>query len=491
MASLSHSQKAILLPVALAGLALWFPALALVGLGLAWLLGWLQTSADVYLQGFATDRKILYLIPAAVIVLVFFGRHPFPPDDLLRDMTAWAYHYDYRQMFWGSPRVPLFDNYIGFDYLAGFVYRHFPHLYAPLLFQGAALLGFLVILPAILSRKLAADPLRWTWIALAMAALLYTPVLDRIVEARPEVFFALWALSAFLVDGAWFWLWLGVGLLLTPTYWLAGAYAAAFFVLPNRSWRFRWGGAILFGLATVGIWMALTHGTWWHSFIGLSTVIQHRVYGITEDEGLAVLLQIPVISLGLLSFMLLPWNWRKTRTGTWLLLLWFCIPWMMRYVDMLAPLGFILLAEGWNTETIQKISPHLLKKIRMASFLLLFALPWGMIPPNAPSFLHVPGVNGTPATDIKVLSPFGMQTYATLYANPGVRIAPAMDPGMTHRSLQRIAQAPNQSTCAQLQASGADYYLTNQLRGLKPCLHLTDISGSWQLWKIRQPKGKN
>ncbi|MHB1666106.1 hypothetical protein [Thiomonas sp.] len=477
----------------IAGLALISPWLALAALFLAYRGEVLTPAMAVYMAPFREDRLLWWGLPAALIAFLFLARHPFPPDDLLRDMTAWAYHYDYRRTFWGSPRIPHYDQYLGFDLLAGWVYRHLPTLYAPLVFQFTSLALYLGLLSGILARKLKDDPLRWTLIGLAIALSLCTPVLDRIVEGRPEMFFALWTLAAFLADGVWMWVWLAVGLTIVPWYWLAGAYAPAFLALPGRSLKFRLGGTILFGLAACGIWMGLSHGLWWHSFIGLRGDIQDRVYGVTENEGLSVLLQDPVIALALVSLLVLPWNWRKTQASTWLLLAWFCLPWMMRYIDLLAPLGLILLAEGWNSEAVRSWSPWgtqgrlpetRLARVRLAGFLLLLALPWRMIPPSPPYFLHIPGE--TPRTGVRVLSPFGPETYDTLYANPGVRLAPAMEPGMTRRSLQRLAQTVAKASCAQIQASGAAYLIEDTLTATKPCLKLVTVNGPWALWKIER-----
>ncbi len=480
-------SRYVLWPAGIAGLALWSPWAAVGGTLFFWITADCRPALAYYLTPFEKDRR-LWLAPLGLLIALFFARHPFPPDDLLRDMTAWAWHYNYHKVFWGSPRVPGYDQYWAFDRIAGMVDRSLPAKWAPLVFQGAALLGFLGVFAAVLGEKLKDHPLRWTLVSLGLAWTLYTPVLMRIVSARPEIFFAIWALAAFLARGKRFWAWLGTGLLLTPTYWLAGAYAAAFWVLPDRSLRFRLFGGLLFGLATSLCWEGLSDGSWLHSFLHLSHMISYRVYGVAEDNGLSIFLQVPTLVLLPVLAVLLPWRLPRTRIPTLLLFFWFCLPWMIRYVDMLMPLGLVLLAEGlplgWGLDWL----PPWRARFRAAAFFGLFSVPWSLVPLAPPTLLHVPG---SPEHPSRVLAPFGPKMYDTLYANPGrVRMAPAMDPGMTERKLQRLAQSPEKATCRQLYDSRAQYLITGQTVAHRPCLKLIQVRNGWMLWGVAKKPGR-
>lgn len=483
---MTPSQRYVLWPCLLGGLALYSPLLAIVGLFLFWVSTDRTPALQFYLLPFREDRPAWWVVPFTLFGALFLARHPFPTDDLLRDLTAWAWHYNYHAVFWGSPRVPGYDQYWGFDHIAAVVYHHLAPEWAPLLFQGMALLGFLLAFASAIGDRLRQNPLRWTLVSLGLAWAVSTPVLIRIVSARPEVFFSIWTLAAFSASKRKFWLWLLTGLLLTPTYWLAGAYSAAFWVLPGKSIRFRLLGSFLFGLATVGCWEWLSGGLWLHNFLHLSHMIGYRVYGVAEDNGLSALLQVPLVVLLPVALMLLPWKLFRTQASTLFLFLWFCLPWMVRYIDMLMPLGILLLAEGLDPHWCAALPSKHLAKVRLAIFFGLFSLPWAIIPLDTPTLIHVPGTTTHP---VRVLAPFGPKMYDTLYANPGtIRIAPAMDPGMTHRSLQYLAEHLAKASCATLRSSRAQYLVTEQPLTPKVCLRRITVRHGWSLWQILPKK---
>lgn len=482
MRMLTSDQRWLLWPVVLAGLALISPGLALLGLAGLWLSGEVKPTVDYYLQPFSRDRFLWLGVPISLVVALFMARHPFPTDDLLRDMTAWAWHYDYHRVFWGSPRVPAYDQYYYFDRVAGWVYQHLPRHLAPLFFQAIALVGMLWATGAMLGQSLKQNPLRWSLVALALFWLLDTPVLIRIIAGRPEIFWAVWTMAAISMRGKRFWVWLAAGILLTPTYWLAGAYSAAFWLLPNRSVRFRFLGAILFGLWTCLFWQLSSHGAWWPNFSNLGAMIQHRLYPVAEDNGLSVFLQIPSLILLPALLVLLPWNGRRTSFSTWAVLLWFCLPGMIRYVDVLFPLALKILADGLDPEWLSQSKSEFLKRARAVQFLFLFCASWALIPIDNPVLLKVPGTLGNPS---RVLAPFGPKVYDLLYANPGtVRLAPAMDPGMTHKYLQFLAQNFDKANCPLIWASKAQYLVTGQTLKPSACIRLLEVDKGWALWKV-------
>jgi len=480
------SQRYILWPCLLGGVALYSPVWAAIGLLLFWVSRDRVPALQFYLKPFQEDRPLWWLIPTALFVGLFLARHPFPTDDLLRDLTAWAWHYDYRSVFWGSPRVPGYDQYVGFDHLGALAYRYLSPQWAPLLFQGVALVGFVLAFAAVLGKKLERHPLRWTLVSLGIAWALSTPVLIRIIAGRPEIFFTIWTLFAFSASRRRFWIWLLAGALLTPTYWLAGAYSAAFWVLPGRSIRFRFLGSFLFGLVTVGVWEYLSGGLWLPNFLHLSHMISYRVYGVAEDNGLSVLLQIPLVVLIPVAMALLPWKLFRTKASTLFLFLWFCIPWMVRYVDMLVPLGLLLLVEGLDPHWGSTWPENYRARLRLVIFFALFSLPWAVVPLSTPTLIRIPGNQAHP---VRVLAPFGPKMYDTLYANPGtIRIAPAMDPGMTRRSLQYLVEHLAQAPCVTLQDSRAQYLVTEQDLPKRACLRRLTVRNGWSLWQILPKK---
>ena len=56
-----------------------------------------------------------WLLFAGVLVPQLLLLPPYAQDDLLRNVVAYAWHYDYRALDPAAPGLPAFDPYLGFD----------------------------------------------------------------------------------------------------------------------------------------------------------------------------------------------------------------------------------------------------------------------------------------------------------------------------------------------------------------------------------------
>ncbi len=441
-----------------------------------------------------------------------------PPDDLLRNLVGWAYHFDYARAYWGSPGVTHIDEYFGFDQLASWCYRHLGRQRAYIPFQAVALMGFSIVLPAAYLRE--ARRGRWgAWaIPMTLAATAMTWMTlgfsQRIVSSRPEVFFTIWSLSAVLVESSWATIaWAAVGLVLSPMYWLGFVYFPMAFLM-RRSAKQRWAVFGVLMAAFFGFWLVHTHGGMVRDIVYLRGQVHNRVFGVGESRSILVmatsmpgagLLLFAALSLQLLIRQATPWKldgWRAwwsavfAEQSPWmpgLLLLWFCLPDMIRYVDVVAPL-LALLAIRWMSLAVFSHEgagprwPSWLGMGMLVSLAIALCALFGTFHPQKLNRIEIPGYT----SHTRVLTYFGSDTYQVLYANPGIQVAPAMELGMTTREVQHMSTelAKGTLSCQALHRHRVDWVVTEQadwkLGGAaQRCLSLYQIfPDGTSVWKV-------
>lgn len=449
----------------------------------------LARDAVLLLQGLHDDTwwPLALVIGVAVGALVII--HPFPPDDLARDLVANATHFDYQQMFWASSRVPAYDQYIGFDHLAAQT-RDLPAAWRALPFQLLPLLGLLGVMSLALCRIF---PPRWLnrrlWIAgFVLLTLLMPGLSTRIVQGRPEIWFSVWALSALVLDAG---LWFVLGLMLAPLYWLAPVYAAGALLLHPGDQGFPWRAKLAWGagyalLASL-IWWWLSGGHWISGFTELLTSSHDRIGTVSETETVWTLMAVS--SAGLWALL----AYRYRRGLDWqadldllLVLTIFLIPDMVRYTSMVSPLLVLLLARAGLREHRFGEAMARAPVIRgLLTWACIFVLPLGFAGRRAPAagFLaHVqPGD--------RVLAPFSPTLYRSLFAAVprGAVVAPAMEVGMTTPAVQQLSLelAAGTVDCAALRAHHVRWVVESAHQGTPPpCLRLDSTDGPLRAWRV-------
>jgi hypothetical protein len=496
------------------GLGFLSPALSLIFLSL-----WPRATdtAKRWLKIALIEKTHHFMIILVVLipVILFALAHPAPPDDLLKHLISGYYHFQYRTMFWGSPRLMAGDLYIGFDKVAALAYQYLPHHLAYLPFQIILLLGFAVIPPMALLRQLTnlSRPVAFTLATILAAIIWMLPgIPERITSGRPEDFFALWDISVFLVRGKRGALvWVATGLLLLPTYWIAFAYLPATLMLPvSRKFR-------IIALATLTavfltFWEVYSAGQWLPWLWSLHTDISMRVAGVAENEpaGLLLFKFTPMMLLFMVIILIYRskstavvsrFHWRVIMDAVipvqpkqvlaslalpTLLFAWFLLPDMVRYVDSLGPVAAIIIARMLNTsepQTLERMRPT----ANAAALMLLFLLTNHTFHSGPMSDLHIPGYR----PGQKVLTFFSSATYDALYENPGVRVAPAMELGMTRRKIQGagLNLANGKVNCRNLAHWHVSWVASPKMRwfsGTEPsCLSLVRLNPSgMSLWAV-------
>jgi len=462
----------------------------------------------------AMQENFPYLLLVILIpILAFSLTHPVPPDDLLRHLVSGYYHFNYKNAYWGSPRMNTHgDMGFGFDVIASHVYQWLPHHLAFLPFQVALLLSFSVLLPWAIYRQFQKTDKQLALILAGILAALVWSLTDfygRIYSGRQEAFWAVWVLAAFLLpSGRRAIVWLLTGFLLTPTYWLSFAYYPAAFLL-EESRKKRLIYFVLLCLVFLSFWIPYTDGHWFHWLIGLHQDIRMRMAPVAEDQPyLAAFFHFPGAILLLISTLFLfedkkparltliqrvfPKDVRFVSRSAWLigaLFAWFSIPDMIRYVDVLGPLAAIFLAR--KIDQNQSLTQWLLDHQGFVKLSLLVLLPCLFTATSHHTTLpnlHIPNYQ----KGERVLAYFSPANYDVLYENPGIRVAPAMEVGMTRRFIQKqsIDLSIGKFDCSFYQKYHVRWLVTprvNWSRSKSPqCVELYRInSDGMTLWKVR------
>ncbi|WP_414039396.1 hypothetical protein ACJU26_09210 [Acidithiobacillus sp. M4-SHS-6] len=457
--------------------------------------------AETFYSGLKEHRALfIRILIFAIPVLFYVLASPAPPDDLLREMTAFLHHYDYRNLYWGSPRLRNGDTSYVWSWGLQWLYRYLPLKYAYLPVQYALVVGWSII-PVLAFRKairLAAPKAEtlavWTVIALAVAALWAMPgFTSRIVQARPENLGALLGISAFLVDSVWglvvFTLAMGCFI---PMYWLSLIYIPMV-ALAQVPWKQRaYSGGVLLVIFSA-YWLSGFQIDWFAWFFGLHTAIGHRVVSIAEDAPLWTFGKSVMMLVGIVTLV---YAYRikdvpdKTLLPFVLLLLWFVLPDMTRYIDVLAPLMLLLV--------VRMLPAFIYERINLPVVLFSVICLFFLVPSNIPSTALPKLVVHDAKPGQRVLSTLGPQEYFALYENPELRFAPACELGYTRRKIQLLGlylagKTPPKGMvlCQRLRHYRISWVIEkdvvfNAQTGLSRCLRLqSQDSRGYGIWKVR------
>lgn len=402
-------------------------------------------------------------LAALAPTVAFLAAHPAPPDDLLRDLVVWRHGYDYRPMFWGSPLVMRENAYLGFDWAVG-------HLDAVMMGAGLGTwswlpvtsllaIGFGASIPLVM---LAQTPRRDAPMVLLIVILCgfvwATPeFVDRVRSGRPEAFASLWAICALAISrrrGLLLWGLLGVPVL--ASYWLACVYVPAVMLAARPLREKAAAGAALLLFAVCFWWWAMDGRAiqWWHH---VASGVAARIDSVGENApfgvimlGLGGLMLVVASSAAVAADDLRPrptlrspqdlWRFAADalRSPSFLLLAvlaWFLLPNMVRYVDVVAPIMAAAVARRASRAMPKDLyGPVLAGACALAIASVALAAIAAAAPKPLPD-LRLPQAN----PGDRVLTVFSQDTYAALYLNPQVSVAPAFELGFSRRDVQQAS----------------------------------------------------
>lgn len=440
-------------------------------------------------------ERLAVWIPLAFFA-VMVGAHliqnaPYPQDDLLRNVVAYAWGYDYRALYAFSPGLPEFDPYIGFDWLLGGVAKALGAHAAVLVSQLVGTVAFLAVLIAPLRRR-PDFAFHVSWVLMASLA---TFIISRLIGARPEVFITVWCLAAASLSPR---RWLVLGLLLAPFYWLAPMYACGAFLL-----RVTWLQRIFYSVAafsgTTAFWVAYAGKEWAAQLRKLPGMAALRPEPIEEAEPVAKLLTY----LGTWPLVL-----ALALAGGLLLVRWVRSP-HRRGFDVLAKLRERAPAPAWwvvaGTFLVIGSTRHILV---IGPALLLWAATqrWSAATLNRYSALALFGVvTATLAchqivdtredraafkvpTGSLVLTGYTRAVFMMPHYNPGtVQVIPSIEPAWDAEPEKALALAAQKGTlsCEQVATRPITHVVTREKIDLAgPCFVLDQEFPRWKLWRV-------
>lgn len=405
---------------------------------------------------------ILFMIAAQCLHAM-----PYPQDDLLRNVTAYAWGFDYRALYPFSPGVPRFDPYLGFDWVLGRVSQAF----SPAGAVAVAQLAGTAALIATLVAPLRASEDRAFRATVAVSLVVATLVTSRLVGGRPEIWATVWLMSAAALPRT---VWLLLGVVLSPTYWLMPLYSMGALMLSGTR-RQRLLFVFLGGAGTSAFWLAYAGLEWVQAWLALPA-LNHRPIPVVEAAPLLNLLHYPGTWL-LLASVAGTIFWHRSRLQHWriaLPLAGFLLIGSVRHILVLAPLAALWIA----------IQPWPRPKIGAWSALSFLALTAGML-----ATAQMPGHLGprikVPAGSI-VLSGYSPAVFYLPFHNVGrFAMAPSIESGWDTPQVVGLARAVTAGTltCAALEGTAFTYVITRANKALSgSCFQMYSEEAGWALW---------
>lgn len=448
----------------------------------------------------------LYLI---MIVIIFALNLPMPQDDLLRDVVAGEYGYDYTQLYVHAPLLAKYNQYIAFDQMLHWSVILIGKLATVHLVQ--SLCHILFVAPCILiylhfMRK---DKNCYVYLTIILMLLLNNYTMVRLTLARPEMIFTCWIFWGlwlkFTARTMWKLTWLLIGLLMIPGYWLAFFYIPAILVVFDKA-RIRLLAACIFLLVTIVFWQNYSNGQWFSSILELGILNNNRLAIIGENKSIALLLLTPITSTALIVYLYTYKNFVINQVAELRpnlkclhLNLYHKIKAAFKLVDLNSPTSsaviLILCYSSLNMIRYSAIITGLfciLVAIRLVQLkltippvtryiLLCLAI---FLPMTVNCYQLIPKFT-IPAESI-VLGTNQSNYYVPFYSS-GIKIAPAMEIGANDQGIQLLMKEIDINgtvSCTQLNKYHFNYLVERNLTIVPSCLKIYQIQKGWRAWKV-------
>ena len=451
-----------------------------------------------------TFRRILScnytLLSIILLILVIFCiRAPFPSDDLLRDVIIGKYGFNYSNLYIYAPRITPYNQYIGFDKILFMLVQHVGQIWTVRVVQVTCILGYIIALVLIFNKLLDSHPDKQELIVLLVTYTIIAPIMSRLILGRPEVIFTIWALFGVacglyknhIASIAWIF----IGICLIPLYWLGFLYLPVTFLLFNKHYVKTMVFIIMMALYLFS-WQILSNYEWLSSLLLWFHNIFDRIPEVTVNENNTIFSMVLIPQVGIVLFMLsykfqknFTINWRRCSfmkvvkhkyTCLLLLCIWFCMPNMIRYIDIVFPLIMVIAVDQFKGVKLS------LDKVVYKNFITIISVYLVIMAQSMPT-IKPPKFN-LPA-NAKVLASFdGANYYVPFFAKEKIQIAPSMEIGANEYEIQQLIvdiQKNNNVNCVSLKKYNFNYLVEKSLTSIPNCLRLVQVQGAYRLWKIQ------
>jgi hypothetical protein len=443
------------------------------------------------------DNTLLSIV--ALILIIFGLRSPFPSDDLLRDVIIGNYGFNYNNLYMYAPNLTTYNQYIGFDKLLFVLAKHIGRISTIRVVQIICLLGYIHALILIFSKLLVNRQDKIELVGLLVTYTMITPIMLRITLGRPEVIFTIWALYGVacslyenrIANVAW----LFVGICLMPFYWLGFLYLPVVCMLHKRLHV-----KILLFICMLGlnvyIWQELSNYQWLSSLLLWVKNISNRLPDAGVNENITIITMLLIPQAGIALFILscefkkkiALWPRREIFIKIYkyqysyilLICLMFCIPNMMRYIDIIFPLIMVIVVDQFKDVKFSLNTP--ISKSFTLLLSIYFILMAQLSPISSPPKFNLP-------EGARVLASFdGANYYLPFFSKGNIKVAPSMEIGANDRGVQQLIvdiQKTKIINCAKLKKYNFNYLVEKSLEVVPNCLKLEQVQGGYRLWTIK------
>lgn len=428
-------------------------------------------------QQFSIYKWWYLAFPVTAFAFGYLNAMPFVPDDLMVHAVAYKFSYDYRSIYVHTTPFLQFSPSIGFQVLAGKLHQFFGPEYAVRIVQIFAVILFYTSFLIALYKALKDHPDKWLWCAIIFA-LCITQQNFRVFTARPDVFFAAWLISAtFLYP----FVWVIIGILIMPTYWLAIIYTPGVILL-NTTWKKKIVYGAIYALSCLTFWYFYSEGQWLEMPKLITEWGNNRIIGnpnelssIWPAFGSPYFLGLLI----LLCYFLYKASLKLTPRSVFICLIiaYFLLPNYFRYTIIIISFTGILCALQITRET--KINPRYSALILLLSSLIAYKATASFPYKKLPSFK-------LPENAI-LLTQYNVAIGSAILHNPNAKFAPAIEIGANHKDVQNLIMHLDEGKnldCKKLKEFSFTHVLESTLPEKPACLNLVEINGKWRLWKV-------
>ncbi len=467
------------------------------------------------LVNFKTSDHIgILFIYLGMVIIVFAINMPYPEDDLLRDIVAGSYGYNYSNLYIHAPFMAKYNQYILFDYILHNLSECVGRVATAHIIQIICMLAYVLPLLIITNKILSRRSDKYYLITLLMILALNNNALLRIVLARPEMLYSCWILIGLVVKESpklkisWYL----SGFLLIPCYWLSFLYVPIIFLVFNKRIN-KISYSALFILATVIFWQWYSDNQWWSSIADLNHLLKNRIPEIGENKSIVLLLFHPLTASALAFYLYLirdklslAISWlmnikffsiKKLKINYYLiasnidklvfsnnqtiiislLLIYFASLHMIRYAAIITGLFVILFAIELSRSNELKLNTNLSRSITM--LLAIF------MPLQVDCYTSIPKFN-LPANSI-VLTTNLANYFVPFTSNASIKVAPCMEIGANDRRVQQMLEdidLKGSLNCKELKRFGFTHVVEKNLKIVPECLTIYQIQPGWRAWKV-------
>lgn len=456
-----------------------------------------------------TENKIILTLYISMVFIIFALNLPLPQDDLMRDIVAGSYGYNYSNLYVYAPGLTNYNQYILFDIILHHLSLLTTRTITAHLTQLFCMIFFISPCIIILRRILKDSDDRYLFITILMMMILNNFTSLRYILSRPEMIFSCWVLWGLVLRnskvGRVFWF--GVGGLLIPFYWLSFFYVPiVYFVFQNKTSKIIF--TLLYLIMIAVFWQYYSNFQWFHSILGLSHLIQNRLAVVGENKTILIIALSPITSMALIFYVYLHrkllnhliTNFSENYSDYFmhikslitfreiyaliftnselqiitLLLIYFVSMNMIRYSAIISALFVFIVAYTLNN--------HNFKVHQLFRYAVLCCAIY--LPMSIDCYKLIPQFT-LPADSI-VLGTSQSNYYVPFYS-PNLKIAPTMEIGANLKDIQIMMQSIDVNgtiSCNMLKKYHFQYLVERNLTHIPDCLKIYQIQKGWRCWSI-------